>query len=61
VAQNGVKRKLTAKSNAKKNGLACTLYEKPKNDSRMRLSDDGEIEEVVEDDADYASEQQRRG
>ncbi|MCA0456811.1 MAG: 2TM domain-containing protein [Chloroflexi bacterium] len=37
------------------------LYEKPKNDSRMRLSDDGEIEEVVEDDADYASEQQRRG
>ena len=37
------------------------LYDKPKNDSRMRLSDDGEIEAVIEEDTDYTGEQQRRG
>lgn len=35
------------------------LYEKPKNDMQVRLSDDGELEEIVEDD--YLSEKQRRG
>lgn len=35
------------------------LYEKPKNDVQVRLSDDGELEEIVEDD--YLSEKQRRG
>jgi len=29
-------------------------YEKPKNDTRMRLSDDGEIEEVPEDEDSWA-------
>ena len=36
------------------------LYEKPKNDVQVRLSDDGELEEIVEED-DYLSEKQRRG
>lgn len=35
------------------------LYEKPKNDTRVRLSDDGELEEIVEDE--YENERQRRG
>lgn len=32
------------------------VYEKPKNDSRLRLTDDGELEEVI-DDEDLRSEQ----
>ncbi len=36
------------------------LYEKPKNESRVRLSEDGELEEIVDED-DYTSQQKRRG
>ena len=35
-------------------------YEKPKNDSRMRLTDDGEIEEFPEDE-DHWAENSKRG
>jgi hypothetical protein len=34
-------------------------YEKPKNDTRMRLTDDGELEEVP-DDEDYTAEKPKR-
>lgn len=34
-------------------------YEKPKNDSRMRLTDDGEIEEVPEDEDHWAEKAKR--
>jgi len=35
-------------------------YEKPKNDSRMRLTDDGELEEVIEDDESWVEQSKRQ-
>ena len=36
------------------------VYEKPKNDTRMRLTDDGELEEVPEDEDHWAEKPKRQ-